>query len=168
MGRSDAYTSSWRSRTCKTSDDLVEVRVSSTTAEPILYAGGSIVSIRNNPRAIDAHVLWSWCGNNQVNAKFFIRNMKNLLHSVFSRSTFAPVQGLRASPLSLFSREKGDDSLWACSFALAAVFGGLGISASSWSSSVHASPFNHTLRNAQLITVKRLAEEAVCARCLPG
>jgi len=34
-----------------------------------------------------------------------MRNIKNLLHSFFSRSTFAPVQGLRASPLSR-SREK--------------------------------------------------------------
>src|SRR5450432_1534067 len=104
------------------------------------------------------------------------KSMQNFLFETYKISCIRFFRGVHSRrfrdlglhPSLYFYEKTGDDSLWACSFALAAVFGGLGISAFSWSSSVHASPFNHTLRKTKLITVERLAEEAVCARCLPG
>jgi hypothetical protein len=53
-----------------------------------------------------------------VQRKILIANTKNLLHSFFSRSTFAPVQGLGAHPDLFLEERKGAGSLWACFLAL--------------------------------------------------
>ena len=102
--------------------------------------------------------------------KNLIRNIKNLLQSFFSRSTFAPVQGLRAQPLSRAREQKGAGSLWACFLALA----GCVKDPARWCTRLIYSlytplPATRSPGNCcSIVTNEQQAKEAVCTECLRG